>query len=88
MSDINIGLNETTDTGAVPAGEGGFCSSKGGHGSAHEASEIKRHPNYRYLKENGLQQVIAAITVLALSHEYRRLAADWVYRLTGIKPDD
>lgn len=46
------------------------------------------NPNYRYLQENRLQRVIAAITVLGLSHEYRRSAPEWVYRLTGSRAAD
>src|SRR4051812_16559487 len=41
-----------------------------------------------YLKENRLQSVIAAITVMGLHEEYRQSATSWVYRLTGIKSED
>lgn len=89
MSDTNTGLAERTDGGGQTATERPLAERK-----MRKAAEpatprrLRGNRHYRYLQENRLQRVIAAITVLGLSHEYRRPARDWVYRLTGVRPDE
>jgi hypothetical protein len=51
-------------------------------------AQPRGNPKYRYLQDNRLQRVIAALTVLGPSHEYRQSAPEWVYRLTGGKSAD